>query len=210
MLNRIICKIRNIWNSIPLVPYTFKNRNILFWKGTKMIIKKTALVDAIGACEFNKPLRPPYSKTCASNAMMYLGDNAKLSIKNFHSYQGASIYVFDNARLSIGDGTFLNVNSNIKCWNSITIGKDCAISDNVEIRDSDNHNILRDDYKISAPIVIEDHVWIGLRCIILKGVTIGEGSIVAAGSIVTKSCPPHSLIAGSPARVIKKKIEWKL
>ena len=51
--------------------------------------------------------------------------------------------------------------------------------------------------------------WIGTRCVILKGVTIGEGSIIAAGSIVTRDIPPHSLAAGSPAKVVRKDVEWK-
>ena len=55
----------------------------------------------------------------------------------------------------------------------------------------------------SAPIRIEDKVWIGMDVLILKGVTIGEGSVVAARSVVTKSIPPYSLVAGNPARVVK-------
>jgi acetyltransferase-like isoleucine patch superfamily enzyme len=55
------------------------------------------------------------------------------------------------------------------------------------------------------PIYIEDDVWIGARSIILSGVRIGEGSIVAAGSVVTKSVPPYSIVGGVPARVIKSR-----
>ena len=55
----------------------------------------------------------------------------------------------------------------------------------------------------SAPIRIEDKVWIGMDALILKGVTIGEGSVVAARSVVTKDVPPYSLVAGNPARVVK-------
>ena len=56
-----------------------------------------------------------------------------------------------------------------------------------------------------APVIIEDDVWLGCNVTILKGVTIGRGSVVAAGAVVTKSCEPYSLIAGVPARVIKKR-----
>lgn len=55
------------------------------------------------------------------------------------------------------------------------------------------------------PVVIEDDVWCGANVTILKGVTIGHGSVVAAGAVVTKSCPPYSIIGGVPARVIKKR-----
>lgn len=54
-----------------------------------------------------------------------------------------------------------------------------------------------------APVVIEDDVWIGANVTILKGVTIGRGSVVAAGVVVTKSCPPYSIIGGVPAKVLK-------
>ena len=59
-----------------------------------------------------------------------------------------------------------------------------------------------------APIVIQDHVWLGMNVIVLKGVTIGEGAIVAAGSIVTKDVPPHCLVAGVPAKVVKTDVTW--
>lgn len=61
---------------------------------------------------------------------------------------------------------------------------------------------------MSAPIVIGDHVWIGMNVIVLKGVTIGEGAVVSAGSVVTKDVPPHSLVAGVPAKVVKTDVEW--
>lgn len=54
-----------------------------------------------------------------------------------------------------------------------------------------------------APVVIEDDVWIGANVTRLKGVTIGRGSVVAAGAVVTKSCPPYSIIGGVPAKVLK-------
>ena len=58
-------------------------------------------------------------------------------------------------------------------------------------------------YVKSAPITIEDDVWIGAHSIILKGVTIGRGSVVAAGAVVTKSFPPYSIIGGVPAKLLK-------
>ena len=61
---------------------------------------------------------------------------------------------------------------------------------------------------MTAPIVIGDHVWIGMNVIVLKGVTIGEGSIVAAGSVVNKDVPPHCLVAGVPAKVVKTDVTW--
>jgi acetyltransferase-like isoleucine patch superfamily enzyme len=60
----------------------------------------------------------------------------------------------------------------------------------------------------TMPIIIGDNVWIGMNCIILKGVTIGDGAIIAAGSVVNKDIPPRALAAGAPARVIKENVGW--
>ncbi len=69
--------------------------------------------------------------------------------------------------------------------------------------------MLRENYKNTSPIKIGNHVWIGMRSIILKGVTIGDGSIVAAGSVVVKDVPNNCLVAGNPAKVVKKNVKWK-
>lgn len=77
------------------------------------------------------------------------------------------------------------------------------MSKNVTIRDSDNHLMCYDGYEKTKPIMIGDHVWIGMN------VTIGEGAVIAAGSVVTRDIPPHTLGAGVPCKVIKTGIEWK-
>lgn len=79
------------------------------------------------------------------------------------------------------------------------------------IRDNDGgkHRILSENYENSKPIVINNHVWIGENSVILKGVTIGEGAVIAASSVVTKDIPPHCIAAGSPAKVIKENIDWE-
>ena len=74
------------------------------------------------------------------------------------------------------------------------------------IRDSDSHS-TGEGRTPTKPITIGDHVLIGARCIILKGVTIGEGAVVAAGSIVTKDVEPHTLVAGNPARFVRN-VDW--
>jgi len=129
---------------------------------------------------------------------------------DFKLFQGASIYVAPNAKLVLKGGwSFLNTNSTLNCFNYIEIGKGCSISDNVSIQDSDNHSIDGDESKVSAPIIIKDHVWIGKNVIILKGVTIGEGAVVGAGSIVTKDVAPKSVVAGNPAKVIRENVIWE-
>lgn len=76
------------------------------------------------------------------------------------------------------------------------------------IRDSNNRTIAYEGYVKDAPVVICDKVWIGARATILCGVTIGKGSIVAAGAVVTKDVPAYCLVGGVPAKILKTNIEW--
>jgi acetyltransferase-like isoleucine patch superfamily enzyme len=73
--------------------------------------------------------------------------------------------------------------------------------------DSDSHTIGPANGPVSAPIEIGDHVWIGARAMVLKGVTIGDGAVVAAASVVTKDVAPGTLVAGSPARYVRD-VTW--
>lgn len=129
---------------------------------------------------------------------------------DFHLFQGASVFVGKGATLVVRGGwSFLNTNSTLNCHACIEIGRGCAISDNVCIADSDSHIIDGNEKGMTAPIVIEDHVWIAKNVTVLKGVTIGEGAIIGAGSVVTHSIPPHCLAVGNPARVIRENVAWK-
>ena len=86
------------------------------------------------------------------------------------------------------------------------------IARGVKIYDTDYHKILDRDGNVlneDKDIIINNHVWIGVNAIILKGVTIGEGSIVAAGAVVTKDVPAGCLVAGNPAKVIRENVIWK-
>lgn len=83
-----------------------------------------------------------------------------------------------------------------------------VISENVTIRDSDNHILNDNTDKITQPIIIGNHVWIGMNVTILKGVSIGDGAVIAAGSLVAKDVPPNTLVAGVPARIIKNDVQW--
>jgi acetyltransferase-like isoleucine patch superfamily enzyme len=125
----------------------------------------------------------------------------------FDIYTGFRISVNENAVLELGSG-YMNYNINIACFNRIKIGHDVAIAENVTIRDSDNHQIIYSNYEISKPIDIGNHVWIGMNATILKGVNIGDGAVVAAGSVVTRNIPENCLVAGVPARIIKNNVRW--
>lgn len=140
---------------------------------------------------------------------LYVADNGKLTVHgSFDIYSGGYITVESNAELVLGSG-FINNNGKISCFKKIEIGDDVKISEGVTIRDSDNHKIIREGFETTKPIKIGNHVWIGLNAVILKGVTIGDGAVIAAGSIVTKDVPAHTLVGGVPAKVIKENIEWE-
>lgn len=130
------------------------------------------------------------------------------------------LYVIGKGRISIGDHTTIRANSKLSSVSTITIGECVIISNNVRIYDHNSHptnpetrrNMCMGGFYGDAwspikaenrPVVIEDNVWIGEYSLILKGVHIGKGSIVAANSVVTKDVPAYTIVAGNPAMVMK-------
>ena len=121
--------------------------------------------------------------------------------------------VFGSGRnVKIGDYSKIGINCRIQCAATLTIGNHVGIASDVQIIDV-NHSfadttvpILTQGWLEPRPIVIEDDVWIGARSILLPGITIGKGSIIGAGSVVTKNIPPFSIVGGNPAKVIKSRL----
>jgi len=113
-----------------------------------------------------------------------------------------------DAELIIGDD-FGMTGGSIVCENRITIGDRVIVGCNTIIADTDFHPLqpeVRQAHPIdgaTAPIVIEDDIFIGMNALILKGVTLGSGCVVGAGSVVTKDVPPQAIVGGNPARVIR-------
>ena len=149
---------------------------------------------------------------------LYLAKGATLEADAYDVYAGSRINVNADAKLSLGSG-YMNHECVIDCFSSISIGHGVVISERVVIRDADNHAVTAtvnenmdepksEEKEIAAPIIIQDHVWVGMNVIVLKGVTIGEGAIVAAGSVVNKDVPSHCLVAGVPAKVVKTDVTW--
>ena len=108
------------------------------------------------------------------------------------------------ARNIIGDRVLLNNNACLIAENSRIIGDDCLIGPNVQIFDSDFHNVdpgrRTDGSHAVAPVTIGTNVFIGAGVKILRGVTIGENSVIASGSLVTQEIPPNVIAGGIPAR----------
>jgi len=151
------------------------------------------------------------------------------------STRGRIKIINKNGSISVGDFTDFWTGVKLSCCGndkaniaSIKIGKNCSIGDRTEIHagkcveigdnviiawdcvimDRDYHSTGASD-EIIKPVFICNRAWIGCRAIILKGVTIGEGAIVSAGSVVTKDVDPFTLVAGNPARMIKQVKGWK-
>jgi len=132
-----------------------------------------------------------------------------------------SDFYFDkeNAEIEIGQRTYIGP-SKIICADNIKIGNDVLISWGCTIVDHNSHSInfseRNNDVKewlegrkdwthvVTKPVIIQDKVWIGFNSIILKGITIGEGAIVAAGSVVTQNVPGYSIVGGNPAKIIRQ------
>jgi acetyltransferase-like isoleucine patch superfamily enzyme len=151
----------------------------------------------------------------------FLGDPKAIRI-GAHSHIECQLLVFWNGgNISIGQWCHIAEGTRILSQASITIGNHVGISHLVDIHDTDCHpmdweerrldaqEFMSGNYRVptktvSKPIVIEDDVWIGFKSTILKGVHIGRGAIVAAGSVVVEDVPPWTVVAGNPARVVRE------
>lgn len=128
-------------------------------------------------------------------------------------HQGNFVVEDENSRLHVGAGTTLYSPMIVSQeGRNISIGDDCLIAHGCDLRNSDSHSVLdaetRERINAARDIRIGNHVWLGAHVQILKGVTIDQGSIVAARSVVTKDVPARTLVAGSPTRVLRENVDW--
>ena len=129
------------------------------------------------------------------------------------------VFEREGATISVGDRCFLGKGV-ISVAEGLEIGNDVLISWGVTITDHNSHSVRFSERQRDVEewlacnkkwtgvkvgkVVIRDKAWIGLNAIILKGVTIGEGAVVGAGSVVSKDVPPFTIVAGNPARVVRE------
>ncbi len=142
-----------------------------------------------------------------------VGTNLVLISESYFSGPGVNHPVIirtltSTARITIGNNVGMSGGS-ICAAENITIGNDVLIGANSIITDNDFHVIQPETRRCSQDklfgkkVVIEDNVFIGMNCLILKGVTIGRDSVIGAGSIVTKDVPPQCISAGAPAKLVR-------
>jgi acetyltransferase-like isoleucine patch superfamily enzyme len=126
-------------------------------------------------------------------------------------FRGTRILIDKGAHLEIGDKSYINFDSAVTCFERIIIGSNCAISWNANILDGNVHEltVAGTPHPRTRPLRIGNNVWIGTGAMIV-GATIGDGTVVGAGSVVTSNMPSGVLVAGNPARIAREEVTWRL
>lgn len=157
-----------------------------------------------------------------SSGVMNSGYRDNIMVGN-HGCLFGLLQTLCGGKIQIGDNFYIGSGTVLQSKERIIIGNNVIISNNVLIVDNNNHPIEPEkrilmsqadnymssslwtwEYSQSKPVIIEDNVWIGRDAAIMKGVTIGEGSIVALRAVVTRDVPPYSVVAGNPAKAVKR------
>jgi acetyltransferase-like isoleucine patch superfamily enzyme len=160
-----------------------------------------------------------WHKTAGQNCRIYNSNKRENVVIGKNVCINGELFCNVNGHIEICHCSVVGSNSYIYADNSIKIGKYCFIARDVLIQDNNSHPLDPEQRKKEAlnyqheaidtylsengPIEIADNVWIGTRAIILKNVTIGYGSIIGAGAVVTRTIPPMCIAAGNPATVVK-------
>jgi acetyltransferase-like isoleucine patch superfamily enzyme len=195
----------------------------------KWFIKKINLPHLIAQVQHQRKI-DSFNRLAVNNGATFYPESEVVNLSNDRSrivigkntHIRGELFLYQYAkRLQIGSNCFIGKGTIIRAGDEITIGDNVLIAHNVTIFDTDSHEMNHiersESYKkllISghpaekgrvavAPIHIEDHVWISYNCCILKGVSLGKGAIIAAGSVVTKNVAPFTLVAGNPAKLVK-------
>lgn len=161
--------------------------------------------DVFGRCILRKS---PRSTIVIGNNVQIISSSWRSSTANCHRSKLRTYY--PSAAIIIGDHSGMTGGAIIARSKTIRIGNRCMLAPNVTIMDSDFHVAWPPERRfdtwetdIDKDVTLEDNVWVGMNVIILKGVTIGRNSIIAAGSVVVRDIPPNCVAGGNPARVLK-------
>ena len=154
--------------------------------------------------------------TTLKNSNIYIhGDNNVVRIGKWTSFWNSEICIEDDGNeVSIGTHTKIMGKTQIAAMEGtkVKIGDECGFSTDIIMRSGDSHSILDMEgrrFNASRDIILEDHIWVGIKVICMKGTYVSHNSILAAGAVVSgKFTEPHCIIGGVPAKVIKTGINW--
>lgn len=168
----------------------------------------------LGNLSFDPTVRFYVPLRCDGDGKVTIASGTKLGARTAMRIGNGAVLLqarSPESRIHIGEKCFFSNNVSVIAVESIEIGNHCLIGDMVTIIDSDFHGIAPDKRQsetvLSQPVKIEDHVWLGSRVIVQKGVTIGANSIVTPNAVVVSSIPPNTIAGGVPARIIRDLIQ---
>lgn len=151
----------------------------------------------------------------AKGGALHISDNVALNSDNYRYHlnmHSRCKLLIDRpgGQITIGENTRIH-GSCVHAYESITIGRNCLIAANCQIFDGNGHDLSFDNVSnriytvgVSKPVIIEDNVWLGTNVVVLPGVTIGQGSVISANSVVHKDIPQMVIAGGNPIQIIKK------
>ena len=137
---------------------------------------------------------------------------------NFYSFTSGSFrsifMIYENSNIILGEDSTANGVRVVTNNSDLFVGRDVMFSHDIEVQTCDQHSVIDLDkmQELNScqrnSITLKDHVWIGKKAMILKNVTLGQGAIVGAGSVVTKNIPDFTAVGGNPAKTIKNNVSW--
>lgn len=190
--------------------------NQIKMNGNKLDVKKSLLWKCMIICTgHNNQILISDGCICRNLRIVIRGSNNTVIIGENNTFNKGELWIEDdNNSIIIGNGNSFCGEMHLACieGSSIRVEDDCLFSSQIIFRTGDSHSILNKEGKRinpSEPIHIKNHVWIGHQVTVLKGVTIGNDSVIGTGSIVTKSVTEcNVIITGVPAKVVKRDTNW--
>lgn len=229
LLRNIVCLLRTIKRAIacaqckPTPLYQFFKLNF-FHKGIKTDYVKGHMIYPTPYCVFDidKQARIELNGSLVVGTSPFKHSKVETRIKmqkgakmvigsNYAFGYGSDVEIFPNAYFESKGGLPTNSFTTIICQEKIVIGYMVACGRNVTLRDNNGgHLISINGYRNSMPIIIGDHVWLTQSVTIMSGVKIGDGTIISAGTLVNSSFPARCVVGGSPAKITKRDVYWKM